>query len=210
MSAECVAFSPDGAHVATGGSDHTILIWEVPTILPPDKEPALSADEQDRWWTALGGDAGDAYKIVEQMMNAPKQSVAVLRERVKPVAAGDAKEADKRIPQLNSESYDERLAASKALEKMGDGVSHLLSKALDDASSLEVRHRLEALLTQCEEITVLRKQQLRSVTALEWIGSPEAVKLLRELAEGAPQARLTMEARGALKRLMTSGAASTK
>jgi hypothetical protein len=40
-----------------------------------------------------------------------------------------------------------------------------------------------------------------AVATLEWIGTPAARALLRALADGAPRARLTVEARAALKRL---------
>ena len=44
-------------------------------------------------------------------------------------------------------------------------------------------------------------QQLRGVEALERIGTPEARRLLRELAQGAPEGRVTREAKLALHRL---------
>jgi hypothetical protein len=46
-----------------------------------------------------------------------------------------------------------------------------------------------------------RVQALRAVEVLEWIGTPEARKVLEALATGAPAARLTREARASLGRL---------
>ena len=43
--------------------------------------------------------------------------------------------------------------------------------------------------------------QCRAVAALEWIGTSAAHELLRTWADGVPRARLTIEARAALKRL---------
>ncbi len=57
------------------------------------------------------------------------------------------------------------------------------------------------LLAKCEERTTLSKQQHRAVAALEWIATASAVALLRRLADGAPAARVTLEARAALGRL---------
>ena len=42
---------------------------------------------------------------------------------------------------------------------------------------------------------------LRGVEALEHIGSPEARRLLEDLAMGTPEARLTREAKASLERL---------
>jgi hypothetical protein len=44
-------------------------------------------------------------------------------------------------------------------------------------------------------------QHHRAVVALERVGTPDARALLRTLADGAPLARLTLEARAALERL---------
>ena len=44
----------------------------------------------------------------------------------------------------------------------------------------------------------------RAVAVLEQIGTPEAKQLLLNLSEGAPEARLTREAKAALGRLVRS------
>ena len=44
-------------------------------------------------------------------------------------------------------------------------------------------------------------QQSRAVQLLEMLGSAEASQLLQELAQGAPEARLTQEAKASLERL---------
>jgi hypothetical protein len=46
-----------------------------------------------------------------------------------------------------------------------------------------------------------RLQALRAVEVLEHIGSPEAIKVLEYLSQGAPGARLTQEAKASLDRL---------
>jgi len=78
-----------------------------------------------------------------------------------------------------------------------------LRKALAGDPSLEVRQRVERLLDNLtgQVPQAGRLRELRAVELLELVGSPEARQLLQALAEGAPEARLTREARSAIRRL---------
>jgi WD40 repeat protein len=201
VSPECAIFSPDGTHLATGGRDHAILIWDAPTIQQPIEANVPSATQRDTWWKALGGDAKDAYKAIGEMLDAPEHVVVLLKERVPPERSADPDTVAKLVAQIDSETYGERVKAQAALEKMGEGAAHLIAQALERKVSLELRRRLEVVLSKCDATSTLRLQQHRAVATLEWIGTPAARTLLRSLADGAPRARLTMEARAALKRL---------
>jgi hypothetical protein len=74
---------------------------------------------------------------------------------------------------------------------------------LEGKPGLEVRRRIERLLLPLLEpgLSTERLRQRRAVAVLEQVGSPEAVKVLRRLAKGAPGAALTREAKAALRRL---------
>jgi WD40 repeat protein len=196
VSPECLAFSPDGMHLATGGWDHNVLIWNVPQLAKKVKSP--TAAERDAWWNALSGQAKDAYKAMGQMIDAPDDAVALLKQRVRPVCPSDRETVAKLIVQLDSRKYTERVSAQTALEKMGEGAAHLIARALEKKVNLELRRRLEALLRKC---SALGLREHRAIATLEWIGTPAARAVLRTLAAGARDARLTVEARAALKRL---------
>ncbi len=201
ISPECVAFSPDGRRIATGGRDHCVLIWEAPRIPPRRKAKAPTAAERDAWWPALAGNAKDAYAAIGRMADAPEQAAALLKGRISPVKAGDADTANKLIAQLNSDEFDVRDRAERALEMMGEGVAHVLQKALEGGPDLEVRARVLRLLKKCDGSSAEGRRHQRAVVALEWMDTPSSRALLQGLADGAPGAHLTTEARAALKRL---------
>jgi hypothetical protein len=73
--------------------------------------------------------------------------------------------------------------------------------------SLERRRRLDALLQRLVVPSGDRLGELRAVEVLERIGTREAEHLLKKLAKGAPEARLTREAKASLQRLAKRPAA---
>jgi hypothetical protein len=198
---QCVAFSPDGLYLATGGREHSVLIWKAPRSQPPVKGKAPTTADREAWWAALSRDAGDAYKVMAAMLHAPEDAVALLKERVQPVRLSDPKEVARLLVQLDSAAFTERQKAQQALEKMGEGAAHLLLKAREGKVSLELGRRLDVLLSKCAATSTRSLLHHRAVATLEWIGTPSARALLRALADGAPRARLTLEALAALKRL---------
>jgi hypothetical protein len=78
-----------------------------------------------------------------------------------------------------------------------------IRKALEDSPSPEARRRLLRLLNKLDSLALSpeRARALRTLEVLERIGSPEAKQALQGLAEGAPDAELTREAKSALDRL---------
>lgn len=120
---------------------------------------------------------------------------------MRPVQLGDPAVVSGLIKQLGSEEFTEREDAQKALEQMGEGVSHLMAKAQNGETNPEVRRRVGELLRKAEATSAQGMQHKRAVALLEWVGTPEATDLLRTLADGAPRSRLTIEAQAALKRV---------
>jgi hypothetical protein len=69
--------------------------------------------------------------------------------------------------------------------------------------TLEMRQRLEQLLRKVEPSrSPDRLREVRAIEVLEHIGTSEAEQLLQTLAKGAPEARLTQEAKASLERLV--------
>jgi hypothetical protein len=80
---------------------------------------------------------------------------------------------------------------------MSPWIEPYLKQALASARGLEKQRRLQAIVAGIGPMTL---PLLRAVEALEHAPGPEASKLLRQLSDGEPQARITREARQALER----------
>jgi hypothetical protein len=107
------------------------------------------------------------------------------------------------IADLDSRTFAAREKASRELEALDKLVQPALRRALQGHPSPEVRMRVERLLAKLETAVASPEQlrSLRAVEALEHLGTPAARRLLAALAQGAPEARLTEEAKASLGRL---------
>jgi RNA polymerase sigma factor (sigma-70 family) len=193
-----LAFSGDGRFLASGSIDTTILTWDL-----ANPAAQLTRPMQDALWDDLAGDVAKAYRAVQALAAAPKQAVAFLRERLKPVqplTATDRERFAGLLADLDSGAFAIREKAAAELEQRGDTVEPLLRQALAGKPSLEVRRRLEKLLANLNPESPNRLRMLRAVEVLEHAGGAEARRLLEELAGGAPEAWLTREARTSLER----------
>src|SRR5207253_3138441 len=92
--------------------------------------------------------------------------------------------------------------AFERLSNLGEMAEPVLRHALEKDPSLETRRRIQLLLTRLSQ-RPLSGEALRTLRALEVLehAGAEGHRLLRELAGGGDEARLTREARASLKRL---------
>jgi WD40 repeat protein len=199
-----LAFAPDNQTLVSGSADTTALVWDGSRFIKKPSTLDLPAEQVSDLWKDLGGDPVKAYQAINTLSAAPKQAVALVRERVKAAARGDEKRIAQSIADLESSEFQVRRAATKELEKLGELVEPALQKAMQTLKSLEAKRRVEKLLAQIADDQIPSAdvvRALRAVQVLGQIGTPEARTELERLAKGAPGDKLTRSAETALKRL---------
>jgi hypothetical protein len=127
--------------------------------------------------------------------------VRFLNDRLQPTRPADTKRVAALVKAIGSEEFAVRSQAARELEQLGEAAAAVLRGT--DVPTLEVRRRIERLLRALEPPISHPEhlRALRAVEALEHMDTPDACRLLERLATGAPQARLTQEARASLQRL---------
>jgi WD40 repeat protein len=202
----CLAFSQDGKTLFTGGEDTTILLWDVAQVLKrwQPAVPHLSAKELNGLWERLGSAKGtEAGEAMGRLQTIPRQAVQMFGARIQPVKPVSPRKMARLVGGLESKRFRDRQLAFKELERLEELAEPFLRKRLAEDPPLEVRQRLENLLKKLGGFVTRpdRLRLLRAVEVLERIGTADARALLRDLAKGAPAARLTREAKSALRRL---------
>jgi hypothetical protein len=160
----------------------------------------------DALWSDLGSaDATRAYRSIWALTAAPREAVAWMKAHLHATSHEDAALAERLVRDLDDKAFKVREKADQGLRELADIAVPALERSLADSPSLETRRRVEKLLNEIERPDFSRvRQKLRAVEALERIGTAEARELLATLARGAPEARLTREAAGALRRLSSN------
>jgi len=200
-----LAFSPDGVSLISGSDDDTVLAWDVADVTcrrPTGKE--LSADKLPYLWTDLASkDAARAQRAVADLIQAPDSALPYLAKALPPLPPVRRDHITALIADLDHEQFARRERASGELEKVGEPAAPALRKALKEKSSLEMRRRITALLEAIDAQTASPEwlRTVRALQALESIGTPKASQILEGLTRGAPEARLTEEAKASLQRL---------
>jgi hypothetical protein len=204
---ECVRFSPDGRMLVSGGgftreAPGELHLWHLADLVrSKSRKGSLSSQELESQWDALGDrDAVQAYQAMLTLRAAPRDTVALLKARLRPVLAADAGQLARLIARLDSDSFAERQRATAELVQLGGLARPALEKLLANPPSVEARDRAQDVLKQgllpFSSRPLLRG--LRAIEILEGIDSPEARAVLEQVAGGAPEARLTQAAREAL------------
>jgi RNA polymerase sigma factor (sigma-70 family) len=198
-SANGLTFTSDGRRLISAHNDGTALVWDV-TV-----RPAIGADPGKLWEELASDDAAAARRAAVTLAADPAAAMAMLSDRLKPVPKPAATRTTAvLIADLDASAFGVREAASRELLGRVAMDFAELSDTLASSPSAEVRQRLSEILRSAPlplpRLDAEDLRRVRAVGVLEAIGTPEARRLLKALAEGDPAARLTAEARAALVR----------
>jgi RNA polymerase sigma factor (sigma-70 family) len=205
-----LAFTPDGRKLISAGADTTALVWDAASLLPKDTpKPAdrpaglqcsLTARRLDELWKDLAGSPATAYRAMQELHTAPAQAVQLLRERVTAVEAVEAGQIERWITELDSPEFTVRERATAELDKHGDEALPAMQKSLAGQPAAEVRRRLTRLVdgVTAGQMPAETLRCLRATEVLEGLDAAATRQVLEKLSRGAPEARLTREARTSL------------
>lgn len=198
-----LAFAPHGSTAVSGSMDGTALEWDMTGRLQDRRilPVRLGQKELEGAW-ALLGDANPtpAHEALWTLVAAGGQTVDFAGKHLPPAPKVDKDRVRQFLGQLHDEQFAVREKATNELDALGEAAAPLLRQALLKEAKLEIRRRLERLLAKCDPLSSHGLRRARAIAVLEQIGSSEARKALQDLADGAPEARLTKDAQAALRR----------
>ncbi|MBY0526542.1 MAG: sigma-70 family RNA polymerase sigma factor [Gemmataceae bacterium] len=200
-----LAFARDGRVLASGSDDGTNLFWDMTGRVEGGTlaVATLTPEQLQTCWTALAdADGRKAHAALWTLVAAARQALPFLQEHLLPVAIDDAW-IERRIRLLDDEKFDVRLQAAAELERAGTLAGPALRQALMGKPSLELRRRAERLLEVIAQPGPSAEQLrfLRAMELLETIGTPEARRIVEQVAKGARGARVTIDAAEVLARM---------
>jgi dipeptidyl aminopeptidase/acylaminoacyl peptidase len=204
--------------IATGYSTDeapksTLLILDISKFKDKERRttPSVSVAKVGALWMDLTEqDASKAHSATRTLAANPVETLAFLQGRVHPVPSSDPKIVKVLLKQLDDQQFAVRARAERALLARAEPIVPVLRLALKGQLSVQVRRRVEKIVKTLDPGRAPGPETFRglwTVEILEQLGSVEAQRLLKKLAQGASAAWVTQEAKASLVRLAKRSAA---
>jgi WD40 repeat protein len=196
-----IAFAPSGWRLATGcNADSSVLIWDLPLLFRSQPPPREGNSPEALWDDLSATDVPRAHRALWRLAALPEADTFLARqlpavERVPP------ERLRVMVTDLGSSDFATREKAEQALAETREAARAALVRAYAGEKDVEVGRRLRRLQARLRPGAPARLREARAVMVLEVRGTAESLGLLRRLAAGLPEARLTREAKEALGRL---------
>jgi hypothetical protein len=196
-----LALSPNGRLLAAASSDAPIFTWDVYALDRPRAtiEKLSQKVREDLWRRLADTDGAAAFQAICELIAHPAEAVALAESGWKQALRAPVQQIEKWIGDLDSVQFAVRKNATSELERFVTGHEKLLRKALDQATTLEVRQRLENILGRPNPERLRRGRMLE---VLEQVATAPARQLMRTFADQTEDAQLAADAKTSLRRLL--------
>jgi hypothetical protein len=131
----------------------------------------------------------------------PEETLPLLAKAIPAVASPDSDKLKACLEKLGAPRYADRDKATRDLLELGELAAPAVRAVLAETGSEEVRQRAESILDRAGAPNLTDLKLARTVEAAEWAATPRAKQMLTTWAAGAAGARLTQEAKAALRRM---------
>jgi hypothetical protein len=200
-------WAADSKTLISQNGDATVLIWD---LAPPGweregQQKDFQPEKLEQAWADLKSrDAPRAFRAVWLLASGGNAAIGLLKHNLRAVeATGRMEQIRRLVADLDHDEFTRRETASRELADLGLEARSALGRALGNKPSLEVRTRAKALLKQLAGTEKSPSDEDlrtdRALAVLERLGTPEAQQLLKTLSTGAPEARLTQQAKASLE-----------
>jgi hypothetical protein len=195
-----IAFSNDGAMLATGHLDGSVFLWNVRQAWGQSVlRRRMNQRMAQQYWQDLAGEGRRAALAWQALLGNPEQAVEMLKINLKQAASGTGLEGvlENVIVPLPEEG-DAPLDGSSPVPP----IMRALQQALEKATSDEVRNHYQQLLDAASRpMTPEMRRPILGILLAEQLDTAESKKLIEEIASGAAGAFETQVAKSALGRI---------
>ncbi len=177
--ANSVQINRDGSRIVTASGYGQAYLWDA----------RIKAAGHEGWTELKCDNPTTAYRAMNALA-ANKDAVAVMRDAVAALPELPALNTEQLIEQLNDPAFSVRENASKTLRNSGRRVERALVKALEGELSAESHDRISKILAKRAIVPTWEERRLLlAITTLEWIGTTDAKRLLKEWCNWSAAAR---------------------
>jgi len=208
------AFSPDGSALATaasGLSDSTAIVWDLEKLLFPEPAAKVSKKSFPIEWKKLGSSVPSvALQSVNNLQNSADEVFEKLKLQLGNPKSESENEILKWVQQLDAGTFKEREEATEKLKEVRGQAERILSEALNDFPSTEVRYRIAQILQHSASRPKINSAELRrlhrSIMLLELISQQpiykqDSIEILQVMSQTHPHVDVSRDAASALGRI---------